>query len=188
MRFNVLIIGLLLSLSACFNTRPIEPPDSNNSAWVSPTDYEILLSNFKTAIQSGNIQNYLRCLKQETYRFTPAPAVFNGHESVWQNWRNTDEQTYFNSVLANIGSANISLSFSDVQIQGNTTGNDSLKYLAKYSLTVPHTKTNLPKTFKGQIQLVIQLNLYNECEITRWADVETAKDSSWSGLKLGFVQ
>jgi hypothetical protein len=38
--------------------------------------------------------------------------------------------------------------------------------------------------FKGQLEFIMRRNAAREWEITQWTDFETAKDSSWSRLKL----
>ena len=65
---------------------------------------------------------------------------------------------------------------------------DSLTYVGEYTLRINHRDTSLTTLFKGQIQLLIKLNEFNEWEISRWQDIESVQDSSWSQLKLSFVQ
>jgi hypothetical protein len=182
----LLLLFFALTLSACFRTRIPEPPDTSGSGFVLASDYQTLLSNFKTAIQAGNTQNYKRCLNETVFHFSPAPAQINGHESIWQNWSMNDEENYFNTLKGRLNGGML-LSFSNESTQGSVNDQDSLRYVADYTLNVPHDKPNVPTTFKGQIQLLIKLN-GNECKIEEWTDVETHQDSSWSALKLNFVQ
>jgi len=180
-----LICGL--SLVACFQVRPVEPPARATSDWVSPTDYEILLANLQLAINQTNVQNYLRCFNREELAYTPVATLFNTNEAVWRNWSIQDEQTYLENTFSNL-SANSgqSLILQETDLQDVTT--DSLRYVGQYTLRINHTDTSLTTLFKGQLQMSIKRNAFNEWEIHRWTDIELAPDSSWSLLKLRFVQ
>ncbi|MEO0470124.1 MAG: hypothetical protein AAF206_10925 [Bacteroidota bacterium] len=180
-------IVLCLVLSACFSVRPVEPPGTTASDWISPTDYEILLNNLQTAIAKGNVQNYVRCFNQESLRFLPAAALVNNNENIWLNWAIQDEQTYLNNVLADLAvSTGNGLSLQETDLQDVTA--DSLRYVGDYTLTLNHSDTSLTTLFRGQMQLTIKLNTFNEWEIHRWTDIEVFPDSSWSELKLRYVQ
>jgi hypothetical protein len=38
------------------------------------------------------------------------------------------------------------------------------------------------------LEFLCKVNSFNEWEISRWIDYETREDSSWSRLKLNYVQ
>ncbi|MDP5170721.1 MAG: hypothetical protein NWR72_10785 [Bacteroidia bacterium] len=180
-------MALLLMLSGCFQIRPVEPPGSATSDWISPTDYSILLDNLKRAVNQGNAQNYLRCFQVDSFRFFPVARLYNDNETIWANWSALDEQGYLDNVLANLSVANSNnLVLAQTDLQDVTS--DSLRYVGDYSLRVNHTDTSLTTLFAGQLQLLIKRNTFNEWEIHRWADIEIEKDSSWSELKLRYVQ
>lgn len=182
-----LCILVIVVISGCFRTRPVEPPSSSGSEWVSPTDYEILLSNLKTSISQRNVQNYLRCFNQDSINFVPAASLLNDNENIWKNWSIQDEQAYFDNMVADLTSqSGNSLSLLQTDLQDVTS--DSVKYVGDYTLRVNHADTTLSTFFKGQIQLSIKLNSFNEWEIHRWRDIEIFADSSWSNLKLNYVQ
>jgi hypothetical protein len=184
---HILFILLIVVLTACFQIRPVEPPSSSASRWVSPTDYQILLSNLQTAVSQGNVQNYVRCFNQDSLRFNPAANLINNNENVWQNWAIQDEQVYFENVIADLSvSSGNSLSLTETDLQDVTA--DSLKYVGDYILRMNHSDTTLTKLFRGQLQLMIKLNAFNEWEIHRWTDIEIFADSSWSELKLRYIQ
>ena len=180
-----LVIPILMV--SCFQIRPVEPPGTNTSDWISPTDYQILLGNFSTSIAKGNTQNYLRCFNQDSLDFNPAASLINDNESIWLNWSIQDEQSYFDNMLANL-SVNTGNSLVLVETDLQNVTSDSLKYVGDYTLRINHQDTLLATLFKGQIQLLIRLNSFNEWEIYRWEDIETKIDSSWSELKLKYVQ
>lgn len=182
------ILAFILTLSllcGCFWTRQPETPDSD-SGWISPTTYEQLLDNFIVAVQAGNVQNYNRCLAPvDLYRFTPTPSEYNGHESVWDNWRRDDEQTYLTNIKDQIGIAGIQLQLIKTDLQNVTA--DSLKYVGNYTLSVPHTDSALTTVFKGQLSMILRFD-GAEWSIKQWTDIETHPDSSWSRLKRTFIQ
>ena len=179
-----MLTGLCLG---CFQTRPVEPPGTGSSDWVSPTDYEILLQNLRSSIAQRNPQNYLRCFNQDSLRFLPAASLFNEHESIWRPWSALDEQTYLDNAFADLTSPSgnqLLLKEQDLQ----DVSSDSLRYVGEYTLRINHADTSLTTLFRGQLQLLIKTNDFNEWEIYRWEDIELYQDSSWSQLKLRYIQ
>lgn len=187
MRRDFFWTGGLVLLMGCLQIRPVEPPGNANSDWISPTDYEILLDNLKRSLGQGNTQNYVRCFEVDSFRFFPVARLFNDNETIWANWSAQDEQGYLDNVIANLSVANSnSLVLDQADLQDVSA--DSLKYVGNYSFRVNHTDTSLTTLFSGQLQLLVKRNTFNEWEIHRWTDIETAQDSSWSELKLRYVQ
>ncbi|MEL7531475.1 MAG: hypothetical protein AAFN10_09220 [Bacteroidota bacterium] len=183
----IMLLAIVILLAGCFNIRPVEPPSSSASNWVSPTDYQILLDNLQQSVNQRNVQNYLRCFNQEQLEFQPVASLFNNNENIWVNWSISDEQAYFDNFVADLAVATgNSLSLTETDLQDVTS--DSLKYVGDYLLRVNHSDTSLTTLFQGQLQLVIKLNAFNEWEIERWTDIEIYQDSSWSELKLRYVQ
>ncbi|MDX2284860.1 MAG: hypothetical protein NW241_11900 [Bacteroidia bacterium] len=184
-----LLSGLLICWlsAACFSIRPVEPPNNGLSEWISPSDYEILLQNFRTAISQRNPQNYLRCFAPEVFRFDPAAQVLDNGEAIWRNWSLQDEQTYLDNLFRRLSTqSGNSLLLEERDLRDVTP--DSLRYVGLYTLRVNHTDTTLTTLFRGQLELTIRRNSFNEWEIRRWTDTELYADSSWSRLKLRFVQ
>jgi len=191
MKNSSLFRGLCILCSflaiSCFRIRNVEAPQVSTSDWVSPTDYEILLSNFQTAISQTNVQNYLRCFNRDEFDFVPVANLFNDNEAVWLSWTVQEEQTYLENAFLNLTvNTGQSLILQEEDLQDVTA--DSVKYVGSYTLRVNHTDTTLTTLFTGQMQLSIKRNTFNEWEIHRWTDIELAQDSSWSNLKLRFVQ
>lgn len=173
--------------AGCFQIRSVEPPANNNSDWISPTDYQILLQNLQNAISKRNTQNYLRCFDEDAFRYTPAATLLQNNESLWQNWSLQDEQTYLDKLFVEIVAiSGNNLILEEVDLQDVSA--DSLRYLGRYTLRINHPDPDLTTLFKGQVQWVIKSNSFNEWVIHRWTDLETSKDSSWSELKLRYIQ
>jgi hypothetical protein len=181
------LLPALLFLSACFSVRTVEPPLRATSDWISPTDYEILLSNLSLAVQQANVQNYLRCFNRDSLRFVPVASLVNSNETIWSSWGIQDEQAYLENTLANLSvSSGQSLILNETDLQD--VSSDSLRYVGRYTLRINHTDTALTTLFRGQLQLTIKRNDFNEWEVHRWTDIELAPDSSWSLLKLRYAQ
>jgi hypothetical protein len=64
---------------------------------------------------------------------------------------------------------------------------DSAVYDADYLLRVDHQKTNVAKTLKGKIRLVLSADSRNLWSIHKWIDFQsTSNDTTWSVLKANF--
>lgn len=172
--------------AGCFRTRPVEPPDNTLSNWVSPTDYTILLRNFQNAIANRNTQNYLRCFNPDSMRFVPAASKAN--QSLWNTWGIRDEQAYFENMLQDLGSlSGNALTLKQTDLRDVTA--TSLRYVGTYRLVVNHRDSTVTRVCTGQIQLLMRLQAAtSEWEIRQWDDVETVPDSSWSELKVRYIQ
>jgi hypothetical protein len=185
--YTLAIPGFLLG-SSCFTPRPAAPPQTSvPSTWISPTEYSILLSNLSGAISRNNVQDYLRCLQKDNFKFSPATVVYTGNQLIWNIWSWNSERDYYENVITQLGiTTGNQLTFTLQQLQ--FLNNDTLKYIGNYDLQINHLDTSLTKKFKGQAELIMGLNGFNEWEIVSWTDFETTPDSSWSRLKLKFSQ
>lgn len=182
-----ILIGWVVALSACFDVRPVEPPGVGSSDWVSPTDYQILLENLKASLAQQNTQNYLRCFDEEGFSFEPAASLRVDNASLWASWSLQDEQTYLDKLFVELTAVSgNSLILEEVDLQDVSA--DSLRYLGRYTLRMNHPDTSLTTLFRGQVQWTLKVNEFNEWSIHRWTDLEVARDSSWSLLKLRFIQ
>ena len=180
-----LLLGIVLS--SCFQTREVEEPVTSASDWVSPTDYTILLNNLERSVSDQNVQNYLRCFRQDSLRFVPSTPTYTGNEILWDNWTWQDEQNWFNNVISDLGlQSGNRIGLEEVDIQSFSS--DSLRYIGNYDMTMNHRDTSLTVRFRGQLEFLMKINEFNEWEVTRWSDYETRNDSSISRLKLNYVQ
>ncbi|MEM7039697.1 MAG: hypothetical protein AAF570_22175, partial [Bacteroidota bacterium] len=130
---HVICLFLAVALTACFETREVEPPSTASSDWVSPTDYTILLNNLERAVSQQNVQNYLRCFVQDSVVFFPATPTYTGNEIIWDNWAWQDEQNWFNNVISNLGlTSGNTLTLAEVDLQSFSS--DSVRYIGDYEL------------------------------------------------------
>lgn len=180
-------LGLATVLGGCLKTREVEPPDQSSSEWVSPTDHNILLANLSRAMDQQNVQNYLRCFRADAFRFLPSTQTYTGNELLWNSWSWQDEQSWLENLKPNLGlTSGNRLQLQQVDLQSFSS--DSVRYIGEYDMVMNHTDTALTVRFVGQLEFLCKVNAFNEWEITRWTDYETHADSSWSRLKLNYVQ
>lgn len=188
-RRGYIYLAFLVSvLQGCFTTRTPEPPIQNNpnSDWIAPTDYNILLMNFKNSITQLNTQNYLRCIG-DTFEYVPAQIRDNSGYLIFQKWTKNDEKTYFDNLYAksqNLSAHQLQLKNADQQFIGS----DTVKYTADYQLEIQHNDSSFTKLIKGQLNFTLHRNQEGLWRILKWQDVEKAKDSSWTLLKMRFLR
>jgi len=179
---------LAVLLQGCFTTRTPEPPLQNNanSDWIAPTDYNILLLNFKNSITHLNTQNYLRCIG-DTFTYVPAQIRDNSGYLIFQKWSKNDEKTYFDNLAAKA----VTLSANQLQLKNTDQqfiGSDTVKYSADYQLEIQHNDSTFTQTMKGQLNLTLHRNSEGLWRIIKWQDAEKSKDSSWTLLKMRFIR
>lgn len=180
------IAALSLLLFSCnlFDTRDPENPVTDTQALQPATSASMLITNFTSAFQQKNIQEYQKLFADSVFRFVPTQSAFARYASVFSTWSKTSEIDYFRNAVIEIGNASSpQLSFttvSTVQFQ-----NDSASYTLDYVVFVPHSRTTT-KQFTGRSELYLSSNKNSIWTIYRWVDFETKKDSSWSELKGQF--
>lgn len=104
---------------------------------------------------------------------------------IFQNWKLTNEKSYFTSLLSLMNeSATSNVFFSDGTL--NTLA-DTAVYDANYLLRADHQKTNVAKTLKGKIRLILSADSRNLWSIHKWIDFQSQdSDTTWSVLKANF--
>ena len=179
------LLGLgLLAVPGCFQLREPEP-SATASEWIQPTQVDILLSNFITAVQHLNVANYERTFSGPTYRFVPDPTSAGSSPALFANWSVPEETTYFSS-LRRRTAAGVSntLTLTDRREQLYTT--DSVEVSALYQLKVTQQDTAFHAgVLKGNIRLVLRRR-NNEWRIVAWRDQRTSPGLCWTDLKKYF--
>ena len=189
MRFRqqyIIAVSLLLLSCNLFDTRDPENPIADNQTLDYATSPSMLVSNFTTAFQQKNIQEYQKLFADSNFIFIPTQSALARYGSVFTSWNKTSETEYFRNAITEIGNASSpQLSFtpvSNLQYQS-----DSASYTVDYVVFIPHSRTTL-KQFTGRSELYLSPNKNNIWSIHRWVDFETKKDSSWSELKGQFAK
>ncbi|MCB2376713.1 hypothetical protein LGH70_03930 [Hymenobacter sp. BT635] len=179
---------LLLSsvlCAACFQIREPEPADAA-SDWLAPTQIDILLANFTTAVQRLNVPNYERCFSGPGYRFVPDPTAAGTAAALFANWSVSEERDYFNSLRRRTAaSATHQLVLTDRRDQFFTA--DSAEVSALYQLRVVQQDTAFrPALLEGNIRLLVRRR-NNEWKIAGWRDQRTSGQATWTDLKKYFI-
>jgi hypothetical protein len=177
------VLGLL-ALPACFQLREPEP-SAAASEWIQPTQIDILLANFTTAVQNVNVANYERSLSGANYRFVPDPTSAGSSPALFANWSVPEETTYFSSLRRRTASGTTnSLILTDRRDQLYTT--DSAEVSALYQLRVTQQDTAFRAgLLQGNIRLILRRRS-NEWRIVAWRDQRTGAGLCWTDLKKYF--
>ena len=174
----------LLALPTCFQLREPEPAAAA-SEWIQPTQIDLLLANFTTAVQRVNVANYERTLSGPDYRFVPDPTSAGSSPALFANWGVPDETTYFSSLRRRTpATANNTLTLSGRRDQLYTT--DSAEVSALYQLRITQTDTAFRAgLLQGNLRLVLRRR-NNEWRIVAWRDQRTSPAPCWTDLKKYF--
>ncbi|TGE24682.1 hypothetical protein E5K00_05575 [Hymenobacter aquaticus] len=183
-RCCLLLIVPLLS-TGCFQIREPEPADAA-SDWLAPTQIDILLANFTTAVQRLNVPNYERCFSGPGYRFVPDPTAAGTTASLFANWSVSEERDYLNSLRRRtLPTTTNQLVLTNRRDQFFTT--DSAEVSALYQLRVTQSDTAFRATLlEGSIRLLVRRR-NNEWKIAGWRDQRTSARLSWTDLKKYFI-
>ena len=174
----------LLALPACFQLREPEPA-AGASEWIQPTQIDILLANFTTAVQHVNVANYERTFSGPDYRFVPDPSSAGSSPALFANWSVPDETTYFSSLRRRTpANANNTLTLSGRRDQLYTT--DSAEVSALYQLKITQQDTAFRAgILQGNLRLILRRR-NNEWRIVAWRDQRTSPALCWTDLKKYF--
>lgn len=173
-------------LSACFNTRKPDLPNSTTS-WISPNEPMILLSNFQKATAELNLNNYQRCFSPSLQFIADRNATGN-NTGVFQSWTIIEELEY----IKNLNKKTIQTSANSLKFSGGITNfltADSLEYTADYELELFHQDSTFNRfNFKGKAILALRRNSSNEWAISRWQDNRRSNaEPCWTDVKLHFI-
>ena len=181
---KLLALLSLLVLPACFQLREPEPA-TTASEWIQPTQIDILLANFTTAVQRVNVANYERTFSGPDYRFVPDPTSAGSSPALFANWSVPDETTYFSSLRRRTAANTTNtLTLSGRRDQFYTT--DSAEVSALYQLKITQTDTAFHAgLLQGNLRLLLRRR-NNEWRIVAWRDQRTSPALCWTDLKKYF--
>ncbi|MFZ4590543.1 MAG: hypothetical protein ACOYN6_06070 [Ignavibacteria bacterium] len=189
-RTVIILIALYfgIALYSC-SLRDAELPVTSRSTFYPPTTPELVTVNLMFSIIEKDKDNYMKCFVDTSYsprRYTYQPDVASGNQyPIFRLWNLSNEKTYYTSLLSLTDpSATSNLFFSNSTLQPF---GDTAFFDAEYLLRVDHQKTNVAKTLKGNIRLILSADSRNLWSIHRWIDIQaTAADTTWSVLRANF--
>lgn len=189
-RTAVILIALYfgISLYSC-SLRDAESPVTSRSTYYPPTTPELVTVNLMYSIIEKDKDNYMKCFVDTSYslrRYTYEPDAVSGNQyPIFRNWNLSNEKSYYTSLLSLTnagGTSNLFFSNSNLNSFGDTAFFD-----AEYLLHFDHQKTNVAKTLKGNIRLILSADSRNLWSIHRWKDIQvTSADTTWSVLRANF--
>ncbi len=189
MRIPALILGsaLILAGAGCdlFQTRDPQPPTQGSSNFITPTTYDKVLPNLVSAISDKNLNNYLNCFVDTTFRpyvFVAADDARRSYPDVMNSWNLDAEQRYFR----NLKEATSGIPALTIPPNPPTfVSSDSVLYELDYTLYFPHNRTGVPQIVRGNMRLSL-ITDGKRWAIYQWRDSKTTTDSTWSFLKAVF--
>lgn len=175
----------LLLLGGCglFDTRDPEPPASSTCFSIPPTRPLIVIANLQNAVAQKCADNYAACFArggpgERAFVYTPSAEGRDQYGPVLLGWTADDEAAYFRTLLARSvtnGFASLQLTPRDSLISA-----DSVVYTFAYAFTVEHTEPGFPITARGDMQVTITANAATVWSISRWVDLSTTGEPTWS--------
>ncbi|WBA42751.1 hypothetical protein [Hymenobacter canadensis] len=185
LKAGVAVVPLVL-LASCFQLREPEPAGAA-SDWLPPTQIDILLANFTTAVQTLNVVNYERTFAGPQYRFLPDPTAAGTATTLFTNWSVNEERDYLNGLRRRSAvTTQNQLTFSGRRDQFFTA--DSAEVSALYQLKIVQSDTAFRSTMlEGNIRLLVRRR-NNEWKIASWRDQRTSSALSWTDLKKYFIR
>ncbi len=188
---KIFAVLFFIFVSGCglFNLRDAENPVDPRSNFIPPTTPDIVITNFISAITERNLTNYLQCFVDSNFstrRFSYSPDALSQQQySIFRFWNLNNERYYYTSLISQTSSSATSYLFlSNVIVNPSS---DTSVYDADYLLRFDHNLTNIPRTLKGKMRLVIGVDTRNLWSIHNWIDLANpAADTTWSYLKANF--
>jgi hypothetical protein len=184
----LLVLYVSLSLYSC-QLREAESPVTSRTTFVPPTSPDLVMVNLQFSVIEKDVNNYMACFVDTSYstkRYTYVPDVVSGIQyPIFRFWNITSEKTYFSSLLSLTNSSSVSsLEFTNQTLNSFA---DTAFFDADYNLQVEHQKTNVAKTLKGKIRLILGSDSRNLWSIHRWIDFKSNNtDTTWSVLRANF--
>lgn len=182
----------LLMTCGCnlFETREAEPPSQSGFQYLPGTFPANVVFNLQNAVGQKDVAGYIACFTDSTrshtnFSFVPSADAADIYGTVLRNWSYQQEQSYFQNLVAKRkqpqGFSNLTLVAKD----SIATGNQSMTYSFDYTFTFEHTEPGFTQTARGRLQFVL-VNDNSQWTISRWVDLKTTNDLTWSSFKGKF--
>ncbi len=180
-----LISFTLFSGCDIFSTRIPEKPSQTISSFIQPTTAEIVLVNFKNAIEEYNVDNYIKCFVDPNFseqKFKFVASVEAGIDrTIFEDWSLESERQY----ITNLGKPPFTSAKLILTPKGETVvTTDSVIYNFDYSLDYPHINQNY--NVIGNLRFYIGADRNRNWSVYKWEDYKTTSSMTWSYLKAVF--
>ncbi|MBI5472643.1 MAG: hypothetical protein HY961_09900 [Ignavibacteriae bacterium] len=171
-----------------FEPREAEPPTQSGYQYQPRTFPANVIFNLQNAIREKDPVGYIACFSDSTrnqapYVFVPSADAANLYGAVLRNWTYQQELSYFQNLISKTrqpqGFSFLSLTPKD------SSGTTSRIYGFDYVLTFEHTDTAFTQTARGSLQFTLT-ETNSEWTISRWVDLKTEPELTWSSFKGRF--
>lgn len=183
---------LLLMSPSCnlFETREAEPPAQSGFQYLPRTFPANVIFNLQNAISQKDIAGYIGCFTDSTrshtnFSFVPSADAADIYSTVLRNWSYQQEQSYFQNLVAKRKQPQSYSNLTLIAQDSIANGNESMTYSFDYTLTFEHTEPNFTQTARGGLQFIV-VNDNSQWSISRWVDLKTTNDLTWSSFKGKF--
>jgi hypothetical protein len=184
---SIVVLGSFLSCDL-LSPRTPETPEGDTTSLPPATTPEIAISNFQTALQQDDAQEYTKLFSDSAqgnmqYVFVPARSAVVSYATLFSRWTKDSEREWILNLATHLTTGTTPLlvlaSMKLTKFQA-----DSALLEATYTLTLQHQEAALPKIFRGSLYIMLAPHRSTALwSIYRWEDVEIHKDSSWSMAK-----
>ncbi|HAX49703.1 MAG TPA: hypothetical protein PK605_00510 [Ignavibacteria bacterium] len=188
-KYSAVFLLLVFLYQGCgiFETRDPEEPVTIRSTFFPPTSAEVVTDNLSYAIQEKNSSNYFKCLSLLNFQYIPDSRSQQQYELIFTNWGVNSEKNYFDNLIARQeGGNSSSVLFVDNE-RLTQYSSDSARYQADYIFVFQHNQSNIPKSSKGRMSLILATDSDDLYYIRRWEDFrQNDTDFTWSEFKANF--
>ncbi len=185
-----LLFALCIGGCSLFEPREAEPPTQSGAQYEQQTLPHAVISNLQKAIAQKDDLHYIACFtnparNQRGFTFVPSADAADVYASVLRNWTHDQELMYFRNLKAKARQPNGFSNLTLVSKPDSVITTDSREYGYDYTLTFEHTDTTFTTTVRGALRFSL-INDNSEWTISRWVDLKTTNDLTWSSLKGKF--
>ena len=180
-------------LAGCnlFEPREAEQPSQSGVQYEQQTFPHAVITNLQKAIAQKDEAHYMACFtnparSQHGFTFIPSADAADVYASVLRNWTYELELSYFRELAAQAKSKQ-PVGFSDLSLTAKDSliASDTRTYSYDYTLRFEHSTPAFPQTVRGSLQFVL-MSENSQWTISRWVDLKTRDDLTWSSFKGKF--
>lgn len=184
--FFFLLTVFLVKGCGLFETRDPEQPETRRSTYSPPTSAQIVIENLSNSILEKNSENYNKCFSSVKYEYVPDARTLQLYEILFANWNQASEKRYLDNLILETDNDQTSVYLPSGARYTQITP-DSAIYQATYNIIFQHRRTNVPKSGKGNLNIVISTDENDLFYIRKWEDFrQNDTDFTWSELRANF--
>lgn len=186
----VLYVTMLAASCNIFELREAEPPSQSGFQYLPRTFPANVILNLQNSVGQQDVAGYVANFTDSTrsqysFTFVPSGDAAEIYASVLRNWTLQQEQSYFQNLVAKRRQPQSFSNLTLVPKDSIISGNDSRTYSFDYTFTFEHVEPGFTQTARGTAHFTL-VNDNSEWTISRWVDLKTTNDLTWSSFKGKF--